>query len=81
MRIRELLESETLVVSKTEFRNNLGVLIGTTERIGQKIEARDRNGRLVGKFEIDANITRDWNGFKIGSGDLLSSLFLTFTKK
>ena len=81
MRIKELLESETLVVSKTEFRNNLGVLIGTTERIGQKIEARDRSGRLVGKFEIDANITRDWNGIKIGSGDLLSSLFLTFTKK
>ena len=81
MRIGELLESETLVVSKTEFRNNLGVLIGTTERTGQKIEARDRNGRLVGKFEIDANITRDWNGVKIGSGDLLSSLFLTFTKK
>ncbi|MBV9482858.1 MAG: hypothetical protein JO249_19270 [Acidobacteria bacterium] len=81
MRIRELLESETLVVSKTEFRNNLGVLIGTTKRIGRKIEARDRNGRLVGTFEIDTNITRNWNGIRVGSGDLLSSLFLTFTKK
>ena len=81
MRIGELFESEVLLVSKTEFRNNLGILIGTTERIGQKIEARDRNGRLVGKFEIDANITRDWSGIKTGSGDLLLSLFLTFTKK
>ena len=32
---------------RQEYRNANGVLIGTTQQNGSKIEGRDRNGRLV----------------------------------
>jgi hypothetical protein len=84
MLLRELLsETGPLVTTRTEFRNRLGVLIGTTEVASDsdpRINARDRNGRLVGWYEIRNDVTRDWNGVKLGTGNLLSSLFLTFTR-
>lgn len=76
MKIHEIFTED----SKTEFRDNLGVLLGTTEKISQRIEARDRLGRLVGYFDITLNTTRDYNGRLIGKGDQLTSLFMIWQK-
>jgi hypothetical protein len=69
-----------MVAARTEYRDWRGVLIGTTERVDHRIEARDRAGRLVGTFDLDNDITRGWDGVKVGIGNLLPSLFITFIK-
>lgn len=80
MKIQDITEN-TLSFEKTMFRDNLGVLQGTTQKIGQRLEARDRLGRLVGYFDVQLNTTRDYNGRLVGTGNQLTSLFMMFTKK
>jgi hypothetical protein len=63
---------------RQEYRNANGVLIGTTQQNGSKIEGRDRNGRLVGNYDPSSNVTRDWRGVKVGDHNLLPSLFNIF---
>jgi hypothetical protein len=75
-----LVEADPLVTGKIEFRDRIGILLGTFETEDKTITARDRNGRTVGVYDVDANVTRNYNGQRVGTGNLLSSLFLTFAK-
>ena len=81
MRITDIvLEAESLLTTSQEFRDNLGVLLGRIETVGKISTARDRNSREVGTYDAETNVTRNYNGVKVGTGNLLGSLFLTFTK-
>lgn len=81
MKIADILvEADPLVTAKIEFRDRIGVLLGTMETMGKTITARDRNGRTVGTYDGETDVTRNYNGVRVGTGNLLSSLFLTFAK-
>lgn len=55
-------------------RDRSGKLLGKIKDKGNILELRGANGRLLGRYYVKENKTRDDNGRLIGSGNLLSSL-------
>jgi hypothetical protein len=59
---------------KMTLRNSSGKKIGEVKERGFKKVAYDANGRKVGEYDGNQDITRDAHGRKIGCGDLLTTL-------
>lgn len=57
-------------------RDRRGVLLGWIEPVGQLIQAKDKTGTIVGWYDPRQNATRDRNGTRIGTGDLLSAMLV-----
>ena len=56
------------------YRDRNGLLLGWSERNGDRLTGRNRNGRLVGWYEISRDETRDRDGRLVGHGNLLAGL-------
>lgn len=58
-------------------RNRVGTVVGWIEAIGRVLQAKDRNGSILGWYDPRTNQTRDRNGSIVGDGDFLSALVVT----
>lgn len=59
---------------RQNYRDRNGLLLGWSNRAGGRITGHNRNGRLVGWFDIVRSETRDRDGRLVGFGDLLAAL-------
>ena len=59
-----------------EIKNGLGMLIGKTSDVGNKVYAYDKYGVYKGHYDKYANTTYDEYGSPIGMGDLTAALIL-----
>lgn len=57
-------------------RNRAGVLFGYIEPQGYLLQARDRQGKLVGWYDPKLNVTRNNRGAIVGTGNWLSALLV-----
>ena len=55
-------------------KDNHGIKIGEIRVSGSKQIIFDSSGRKMGEYDEDTDMTKDRNGRKVGSGNLLSSL-------
>ena len=55
-------------------RDGRGNRIGEIETVNVKQILRDRHGNRLGEFDPGNNVTRDHNGNRIGTGNLLVTL-------
>ena len=55
-------------------RDRYGTRIGEIEHRGDRLVLRDRDGRRLGEYTPRDNVTRDANGNRVGTGNLLLTL-------
>ena len=58
-------------------RDRTGRLLGSIEAVGRLLQAKDRNGSVVGWYDPRTNQTRDKSGIIVGTGDLLAALIMS----
>jgi hypothetical protein len=57
-------------------RDRNGVPLGTLHPVGRILQAKDRQGAIVGWYDPRTDQTRDRTGHIVGSGDLLAALIM-----
>jgi hypothetical protein len=55
-------------------RDRNGVKIGEIQEVGEKLIIRNASGIKKGEYDSKTNTTRNENGMKVGTGNLLTSL-------
>jgi hypothetical protein len=64
-------------MSDRELRDKSGKLLGRIKVLSDgRLELRDQDGSLKGRFNPKNNETRDRNGNLVGKGDLLTTLLM-----
>jgi hypothetical protein len=70
---------DILFEKQDNIRNKSGKVIGSimTQSNGRQV-FRDRTGKLLGTYEPQSNITRDYTGKVVGRGNILAFLIKAY---
>lgn len=70
---------DILFEKQDNIRNKSGRIIGSimTQSNGRQV-FRDRTGKLLGTYEPQSNITRDYTGKVVGRGNILAFLIKAY---
>ena len=61
---------------RQNLRDSSGKLLGWRQRVGRQIKGYSANGSPAGWYDPTINATYDRHGYRVGIGDLLTSLIV-----